>query len=184
MNPMEPASVATDHVVNGHMPAMHHDPASARLDLAAWDALHREQRHAAHERSAHFYTAGRLILAAMFLVMAYAKATHFANTVAAVKAAGVGDGTFLVGFAMAVELTGGLLLALGWKVRITAGTLIGYLVLVTVVVTLAQSLAVTSAVAIANLGFIGGLLFLTAYGAGGGSLEGYLAKQRGRASRG
>jgi putative oxidoreductase len=180
MNSMDTAAVTRDHVVNNLPPAMHHDPASARLDIAAWDAFYREAKHADRARSARLYTAGRLIIAALFFVMAYAKLTHFGNTVAAVSAAGYRDAPMLVALALCIELVGGAMLALGWKVRLAAGLLIGYLVSLTALVTWTQSLAVNSAVAIANLGFIGGLLFLTAYGAGGLSLEGYLSRRLGR----
>jgi putative oxidoreductase len=180
MNSMEPRIAQTDQVVNTLPPAMHHDPESARQDIAAWDALHQEEREAIQKRNARVYTAGRLLMAALFLVMGFSKLAHFQGTVDFVAAAGYGDAPLLVGFVLTVEIIGGVLLALGWKVRIAAGTLIAYLITVTVLLNWDQSDAVNRALAIANFGFIGGLLFLTAHGAGGVSLERTLSRRHAR----
>ncbi len=124
MNPMETATIATEREVNAIPPAMHHDPVSARQELAAWDALHREEKHEVQERHSYFYVAGRLLLAALFLGTAYFKITHFSDTVGAVATAGYGDAAILVSVALLVELSGGLMLASGWRVRVAAAGLI------------------------------------------------------------
>jgi putative oxidoreductase len=183
MNSMETAVVTTEQEINSIPPAMHHDPESARRDLAAWDALHREEKHVLQERHSYFYTAGRLLLGALFLAMAYAKMAHFSGTVTSVAVAGYGDASILVGIALLLELVGGLMLALGWQVRIAARGLIAYLVLVTVLLNWDQSLATNRALALANFGFIAALLLLTAHGAGGASLERTLAKRRAQAAK-
>lgn len=171
MNPMETAVVSSDREINSIPAAMHHDPASARQELAAWDALHREEKHAVQERHAYFYAAGRWLLAALFLAMAYAKLVHFSDTVGSVAVAGYGDASILVAFALAFEMIGGVLLAAGWQVRIAATGLIGYLVTVTLLLNWDQSVALNRAFVLANGGFIAGLLLLAAHGAGGYSLE-------------
>ena len=182
MNRMEPGAVTTEQEVNAIPPAMHHDPASARRGLAAWDALHRAEKHVIHARHSHFYTAGRLLLGVLFLSMAFTKAAHFTGTVTSVALAGYGDASILVGIALLLELAGGLMLALGWQVRVAAGGLIGYLVLVTVLLNWNLSVDTNRALALANLGFIAALLLLAAHGAGGASLEKILAKHHASAA--
>jgi putative oxidoreductase len=184
MNAMETAVASTDQEVT-NIPALplHHDPASARADIAAWDALHREEKHVVQERHSIYYSAGRLLLAALFLVMAGFKLTHFQDTVNAVATSGYGDASILVSFALLLELVGGALIALGLRVRTAAAGLIGYLVLVTVLLNWDQSLAINRALALANCGCIAALLLLTAHGAGGFSLERYLARQHARSGK-
>jgi putative oxidoreductase len=180
MNPMEAEIARADQSINTLPPAMHHDPASARRELAAWDTYHREEKHAVDERHTHFYTAGRLLLAALFLWMAYSKAAHFGDTVDAVTAAGFAGASWLVGLALVLELCGGVLLAVGWQVRVTAGILIGYLVMVTAVLDWDQGIAVNRALAIANLGFVAALFCLAGHGPGAASLEKYFSRRRAR----
>ncbi len=182
MNPMETAVVTSDQEV-ANIPALplHHDAASARADIAAWDALHREEKHIIQERHSHFYTAGRLLLAALFLVMAGFKLTHFTDTVNAVATSGYGDASILVSLAFILELVGGVLLALGLRVRMSAVGLGIYLVMVTVLLNWDQSLAINRALALANCGCIAALLLLTAHGAGGFSLEHYFSRRRAHA---
>jgi putative oxidoreductase len=174
---MEPEIAKTDQLVNTIPTAMHHDGASARRDIAAWDSLHRAETRDRQNQFAHFYTAGRLLMAVLLFWMAYTRLGRFAATVDYVSAAGYGHASALVGLAFFLEIAGGVLLAVGWRVRTAAGVLIAYLVMVTVLLNWNQSDAANHAVAVANLGFIAALIFLIAHGAGAVSLERYLSRR-------
>jgi putative oxidoreductase len=178
MNPMDTSVVTTDREVNTTPAAMHHDPASARREIAAWEALHREERQAIEQRHAHFYAAGRVLVGALFIVMALDKLLSFNDTVSAVAGTGYAGAPLLVGFALSLELVAGALLALGWNARIAAGWLSIYLVTVTIMFNSDQGLPVNRAIALANLGFVAALLMVTAHGAGVASLEKALARRR------
>jgi putative oxidoreductase len=178
MNPMDTSVVTTDREVNTIPAAMHHDPASARREIAAWDAFHREERQAVEQRHAYFYTAGRVLVGVLFILMALDKMLSFNDTVSAVAGTGYASAPLLVGFALSLELVAGVLLVLGWNARIAAGWLSIYLVTVTIMFNWDQGVAVNRAIALANLGFVAALLMVAAHGAGAASLDKALGRRR------
>jgi putative oxidoreductase len=139
------------------------------------DSTSRAETSEDKERHSHCYIAGRFLLATVFVTMACSKVFHFGDADRVDAVAGYSDPSILVGFAATLMFVGGILLAMGWKTRITAGALIAYLTAATLLVPVHQSLAVTRSVALSNLGLVAALLFLAAYGAGGASL---LSKRR------
>ncbi len=178
MNPMDPSNVTADRDVTTTPAAMHHDPASARREIAAWEALHVQERQVVERRHALYYMAGRMLVGALFILVALDKAINFKDTVSAVAGTGYDGAPLLVSFALTLELVAGVLLILGWKVRIAAGWLSLYLLAVTAMFNWDQSLAVNRAIALANLGFVGALLLMAARGAGPASLDEALARRR------
>ena len=171
MNPMDTSAVTADREVNTTPAAMHHDPASARRELAAWEALHLEERQALEQRHAYLYAGGRLLLGVLFILMALDKSLNFHDTVTAVAGTGYAGAPLLAGFALSLELIAGVLLVLGLRARIAAGWLSIYLVTVTIMFNWDLSLDVNRAIALANLGFVAALLMVIAHGAGATSFE-------------
>lgn len=183
MNPMDTAAVTADCDVNSIHPALHHDPGSARWDIEAWEALHREEQQAIHTRHSYFYTAGRVLLGLLFVLMACDKLFHFNDTVSAVAGTGYAGAFALVGFALSLELFAGVMLAIGLRVRLAAGWLSVYLTAVTFMFNWDQSQAINRAIALANIGFVTALLMVIAHGAGRLSIENWLDARESLADR-
>jgi len=175
MDPMDPVSITKDQQTFSPPEPMHRDAVSAKEEIAAWESLHRAEQREVKQRYARFYTAGRVLLGALFLASAYAKFFHFSEVVAGLQVAGFSSASVLVGVAATVELVGGALLASGYWVRITSGALIAYLVTTTTVVHWNLSVAADRAATVSHLGLIAALLLLAAHGAGGASLQKLLA---------
>lgn len=110
----------------------------------------------------HLNLAGRLFLAALFLVGAVSKALSFDDTSAQLSAFGFGGPNFLLMSVIAFELIAGLMLAAGLRTRSVALTLTGYVALVTFAVHGDFASPIDVNLALANLGLIGGLLGIAA----------------------
>ncbi len=154
---------------------VHHDPESARRDIRAWDASHQREAAAEKHSQSSLYALARLMVAAVFLLAAGLKIWSFTYTSGQLAARGFQEPGTLLTLAIATELCGGLLLAIGYRVRLTAAGLIGYLVAVTLLWNLDFSKDVNWALALANFGFVTALLMLLAHGAGRLSVERALA---------
>jgi len=108
--------------------------------------------------------AGRLLLAAIFLHEAYAKLTAYSAAVAYAEAFGV-PGTLLP-LAIAAELVGGLLVAIGYQTRAAALVLAGFCVITAVVFHTDFSKRGELLHFEKDLAIAGGFLVLLAHGAG------------------
>jgi len=145
--------------------AFHHDPESAASAFALYEDS-RLRAAATKQRCRDWtYAAARVLLGAVFIASALMKAFNFHETAAAMEDIGIRGSAPLLVLAIAVEGTGGLLLVLGLKAQPTALALAGWMVLVTLALQAAPS------VALGNLAIICGLLFLFGNGAGGLSLD-------------
>jgi putative oxidoreductase len=164
---MHPVPVA--HHPGHH--AHHHDPESAAQAVAQDEADWRERRETLKARRTHFFAAGRILLSALFIASAVAKIVEFTAAQRAMGNFGLPESAYMLWLAIALELGGGTLLALGYKARRAAAALIAYLAAVTLFVHGDLRVGVNQAFALANLAFSGGLLMLVAHGAGTFSLD-------------
>lgn len=178
MNAMDTSSVATEQETVNIPPAMHHDPVSARQELKAWEEMHREEKHELAVWHNHVYALGRMLLGAIFLVMAWEKLRHFGVSTDSMYSMGFSDAPILIAAAAAVEVVGGAALVSGYKVRAAAVGLIGYLATVTLLVSWDVSVALNRALVLANVGCIAALLLMAGHGAGSWSLDRRQAHRR------
>jgi putative oxidoreductase len=157
--------------------AQHHDPKAAEAALEAEEQLARRERERLEKRRAYVYSGGRVLLAFVFLAAAASKLWHFSENEAALVQSGVYSAALLLSVAIAIELLGGGLLALGFGVRKVAVGMLVYLVWLTLLIHGDLSVAMNRDFAVYNLGLAGGLLLLAAFGAGKHSLDAWLARR-------
>lgn len=157
---------------------LHHRDSSA-AELALKELEHERHLELAElqARRTHIYAMGRILLAALFVVSGAVKWAHFGSTVHAMGEAGLADPALLLPFALLVELLGGAMLAVGYKVRIAATALIGYVAMVTLLVHWDLALEANRAQAITNVALVGALLMLVGHGSGAPSLDKWLARR-------
>lgn len=119
---------------------------------------------------------GRILLALIFVVSGLGKITGFAGTAAYMASKGLPMVQVLLPLAIAAELGGGLLLALGWKTRWAAALLFLFLIPTTLIFhqfwgldpKLAQMQQIHF---LKNVAIMGGMLMVIAGGAGAWSLD-------------
>ena len=119
---------------------------------------------------------GRILLALIFVVSGLGKITGFAGTAAYMASKGLPMVQILLPLAIAAELGGGLLLALGWKTRWAAGLLFLFLIPTTLIFhqfwgidpKLAQMQQIHF---LKNVAIMGGMLMVIFCGAGACSLD-------------
>jgi putative oxidoreductase len=124
------------------------------------------------------YTAllGRVFLASIFLVSAYGKLGNWAATVQSMSLKGMPAAqVFLVG-AVALEILGGLFVLFGYRARLGAVGLIIFLIPTTLIFhnfwsSPEAQMMVQRTHFLKNLGIIGGLFMVSAFGPGGLSLD-------------
>ena len=117
-------------------------------------------------------TAGRLLLAAIFLISGFGKLTAATGTIGYIAQAGLPAPAVAYAVALIVELGGGLLLVVGYQTRLVAAAL--------AVFALATAFAFHSNFAdqnqmihfLKNIAIAGGLLQVAAFGAGAFSIDG------------
>jgi putative oxidoreductase len=120
---------------------------------------------------------GRILLALIFVVSGVGKITGYAGTAAVMAAKGLPMVDVLLPLTIAVELGGGLLLALGWKARWAAAALFLFLIPTTLIFhqfwgiepKLAQMQKIHF---LKNVAIMGGMLMVLAIGAGRWSVDG------------
>ena len=120
--------------------------------------------------------AGRIFLALIFVVSGVGKITGYAGTAAYMASKGLPLVEILLPLAIAVELGGGLLLALGWKARWAAVALFLFLIPTTLIFhqfwgidpKLAQMQKIHF---LKNVAIMGGMLMVLAIGAGAWSVD-------------
>ena len=120
--------------------------------------------------------AGRVLLAALFVVSGVGKIGSFAGTAGYMASAGLPFVDALLVLTIAVELGGGLLLVLGWKARWAALVLFLFLIPATLIFHAfwsapAPQAAMQQIQFLKNLAIMGGMLLLGASGPGAWALE-------------
>ncbi len=114
---------------------------------------------------------GRVLLAAIFVISGFGKLAAPAGTIGYIESAGLPFATVAFAIAVAVELGGGILLAIGYKTRIVAAVLAAF--------SIVTALAFHSAIGdqnqfinlMKNFAMAGGLLQVVAFGAGAYSID-------------
>jgi len=119
---------------------------------------------------------GRIFLALLFVVSGIGKITGYAGTAAVMASKGLPLVDILLPLTIAVELGGGLLLALGWKARWAAAVLFLFLIPTTLIFhqfwgidpKLVQMQKIHF---LKNVAIMGGMLMVLAIGAGAWSVD-------------
>jgi len=114
---------------------------------------------------------GRVLLAVLFVLAGFGKATNPAGTIQYIQSAGLPLAEVGYAIALAAELGGGLLILVGYKTRIIA-PLMALFTLATAVFfhnNFADQVQMT--MFLKNLAIVGGFLVLGAHGAGALSLD-------------
>ena len=119
---------------------------------------------------------GRIFLALLFVVSGIGKITGYAGTAAMMASKGLPVVDILLPLTIAVELGGGLLLALGWKARWAAAALFLFLIPTTLIFhqfwgidpKLVQMQKIHF---LKNVAIMGGMLMVLAAGAGAWSVD-------------
>lgn len=149
---------------------MHHDPSSAALAVAQYEAERRQVHDKTQQRNVQLYALGRILVAMLFLLSGAAKLVSYSQTVAALRDT-LSAPEVLVPLGIALEMIGGTLLLVGFKARATALMLMAYLAAVTALIHHDLSEPLNRAFALGNLSFAGALLMIFSHGAGALSLD-------------
>lgn len=120
--------------------------------------------------------AGRILLSLIFIISGAGKIFGFSQTAAFMQAQGLPLASLLLAATIALEIIGGLAILLGFKARALALLLFLFLIPTTIIFHnfwAASGEAVQMQVAhfLKNLGIMGGLLYVVAYGAGPLSID-------------
>ena len=114
--------------------------------------------------NAGLFLGGRMLMSAIFIVAGYGKIGAYAATQGYMESMGVpGE---LLPLVIALELGAGLALLLGWQARISALLLAGFSIASALIFHFNFSDQMQSILFLKNLAMAGGLLFVTAAGAG------------------
>jgi putative oxidoreductase len=119
--------------------------------------------------------AGRILLSAIFIISGFGKVTGFEGTAGYMASAGLPFVNILLVLTIAVELGGGILLAVGWKARWVALAIFLFLIPVTLIfhssgADPAQAQQQMTQ-ALKNFAIMGGMLYVFAFGPGAWSLD-------------
>ena len=119
---------------------------------------------------------GRILLALLFVVSGVGKITGYAGTAAVMASKGLPLVDILLPLTIAVELGGGLLLALGWKARWAAAALFLFLIPTTLIFHQfwgidAKLVQMQKIHFLKNVAIMGGMLMVLAIGAGAWSVD-------------
>jgi putative oxidoreductase len=114
---------------------------------------------------------GRILVALIFIISGIGKITGYAGTAGYMASKGMPMVDLLLPLTILVELGGGLLIALGWKIRWAAAALFLFLIPVTLLFHNPVGLAGAEAQQqminlLKNLSIMGGMLCLFAFGPG------------------
>ena len=154
-----------------HHGARHHDPEAARKAVELFEQEEKREQERREAIRSRVYASGRMLLAVMFFVTGLDKLLNFNAESTQLFNLDVGDPSVVLGFSLAIELAGAVLLALGFKTRRVALGLAIYLGLVSLLAIAYFPPAFSKLFFIANVGVVGGLMFLIANGAGAISLD-------------
>lgn len=120
---------------------------------------------------------GRILIAIIFIVAGYGKATGLSGTAAYIASKGLPMPDVLAAATAALELGGGILLVIGWKARWVAAALFAFTLLTALIFhtfwavppEMVQNQTIHF---MKNLAMAGGLLYVVAHGAGPLSVDG------------
>ena len=120
--------------------------------------------------------AGRILIAAIFIVSGYGKIGGFEGTVAQLAGKGMPLAEVAAAIAIAVELVGGILLVIGWHARWAATALFLFMIPTTFLFHNFWAFeppqqAMQRIHFMKNLAIMGGILYIMAFGAGPASLD-------------
>jgi putative oxidoreductase len=119
--------------------------------------------------------AGRLLIAALFVLSGWGKIAGYAATQGYMQSAGVPGG--LLPLVILVELGGGIAIVAGVYTRVVALLLAGFSVLTALVFHAGSPDQMQQIMFLKNLGLAGGFLFLAANGAGKFSVDRLLQRE-------
>ncbi len=119
--------------------------------------------------------AGRILIAAIFIVAGYGKIAGYAGTQAYMESQGVPGA--LLPVVIATELGGGILIVLGLFTRYAALALAGFSILAALLFHANFGDQMQQILFMKNFAMAGGFLFLVAHGAGALSLDARLASK-------
>ena len=120
---------------------------------------------------------GRVLLSAVFIWSGFGKLIHFPGTLAYMQSYGVPMAEVLGAAALAIELGGGLMLALGFRTRCAAAALFLFMIPITVIFHNPGQGQGQLVHFMKNLSIMGGLLLPLAFGPGRFSLDSRLKKR-------
>lgn len=158
--------------------AMHHDPTSAQLAVATYEADLRRAHDQQQHRQLQLYAIGRMFLSALFIASAAAKLADYRGTLQALENS-LADASWLLPIALAIELIGGLFLFAGYRARAVSVALLAYLGTVTLLMHHDLTQPLNRSFALANMAFAGALLMVAAHGAGSISVDRWLQRRKG-----
>jgi putative oxidoreductase len=118
--------------------------------------------------------AGRILLAAVFLISGLGKIGSYAATAGYMSSAGVPSA--LLPFVIATEVVGAISIMVGWKTRIAALLLAGFTLLTAFIFHNNFADQIQTIMFLENVSIAGGLLLLVANGAGPLSIDRRLAR--------
>lgn len=115
--------------------------------------------------------AGRILLAAIFVLSGVGKIPGFDGTVGHIAARGLPLPQLAAVATIAIELGGGLMLAVGWKARTAAAALFAFTALASLVFhpfwgMPSEQAELQRIMFLKNLAIMGGLLYVVVYGSG------------------
>jgi putative oxidoreductase len=115
--------------------------------------------------------AARILLAQLFIISGIGKIGRFAGMAAYMAGAGLPAASVLLVLTIALEVGGGILLAVGWQARWVAAAFCGFTFLASVVFHPFWNADPASVMSqlnnfLKNLAIMGGMLYVMAYGAG------------------
>jgi putative oxidoreductase len=120
--------------------------------------------------------AGRVLLAAMFIISGWGKTTGYSGTVGYIASQGLPVPHVLALVAIAIELGAGLAIAFGWKTRWAALAMVIFLIVITPIFHAFWNVPADQATAqninfMKNVSILGGMLVLWASGPGRFSVD-------------
>ena len=120
--------------------------------------------------------AGRVLLALMFVLAGYGKIGGFEGVTSAIASKGLPLPPVAAGIALVVELVGGLMLVVGWKARWAALAIAIFTLFASIFFhdfwTMTDQAARTNQLMfLKNIGVIGGMLMVFAFGPGRYSID-------------
>ncbi len=117
---------------------------------------------------------GRILLGHIFLLAGIGKIGGYAGTQGYMEAMGVPG--MLLPLVILLEIGGGLALIAGFQARITASLLAGFSIISAIIFHADFADQTHSIMFMKNFAIAGGLLFVTAFGAGAWSVDAYRSK--------
>lgn len=118
-----------------------------------------------------FALIGRILLAAIFLVSGFGKIGGFQGLIGAIASKGFPAPEFFAAATIALELIGGAMLIVGWRARWAALALAAFTVLLCFLFhnfwAMPEAQRMMEQIQfLKNMGIVGGLLYIAAFGAG------------------